>query len=312
MKARDRYLARYAERERAFPVATETRTIVTGSGDTYLRICGPQDGPPLVLLPSASATSLFWSPNMESLSAVFRVYALDNIYDFGRSVYKRPMKTPDDLTDWLEEVLEALGLREGVGMMGLSYGAWLTARYAIRFPRRLRGVVLIAPPATIRELPGAWAWYGLSALIPHRHFMMNLTRWMFPVLTRRTDEASVRLVNDLVDDAFLGLGCFKLKMLVAPTVLSDEEIRKLSEVPTLFMVGEHEVVYPAQEAVRRLGEVAPGIRAAVIPGAGHDLTFVQADMVDRMAIDFLVAVEPSSILVVDESSGKSERIKIPV
>jgi pimeloyl-ACP methyl ester carboxylesterase len=286
-RARDRYLKRYDERSRAWPVEGETRIVETPAGETFLRVCGPPDGPALVLLPSASANSLFWIPNIESLARSFRVYALDNIYDFGRSVYRVPFKTVDDCTDWLDALFEALGLKEDVSLMGLSYGAWLTGQYALRFPRRLRGVVLIAPPATVRQLPGAWAWYGLTALLPHRYFLRNMMRWMFPVLSRRRDEASVRLAEELLEDAFTGLRCFKLKMPVAPTVLTDEQLKKLSEVPTLFLVGEHEVIYPARDAVRRLAEAAPAVRTRIVPDAGHDITIVQAALVNEAVTHFL-------------------------
>jgi pimeloyl-ACP methyl ester carboxylesterase len=286
-RARERYLKRYDERSRTWPVEGETRTVETRAGETFMRVCGPRGGPPLVLLPSASATSLFWSPNIVSLARSFRVYALDNIYDFGRSVYRVSFKTVDDYMDWLDALFEALGLEDDVSLMGLSYGAWLTSQYALRFPRRLRGIVLIAPPATVRQLPGAWAWYGLTALLPHRYFLKNMMRWMFPVLSRRRDEASVKLAEEILEDAFVGLRCFKLKMPVAPTVLTDEQLGKLSEVPTLFLVGEHEVIYPAEDAVRRLGKAAPAIRARIVPDAGHDITIVQAALVNKAVVDFL-------------------------
>lgn len=292
-KAEDRYLRRYDERARSWPVESETRTVKTAAGETFVRISGPADGPPLVLLPSASASSLMWIPNIAALSERFRVFAVDNIYDFGRSVCRRKFKTPDDYTDWLDGLFDALDLAGGISLVGLSYGAWLTGQYALRFPDRLRGAVLIAPPATVKQLPGAWAWYGITALIPHRYFLRNMTRWMFPALTKRTDSASQQLAEDLVEDAFVGLRCFKLRMPVTPTVLTDDELRKLSEVPTLFLVGELEVIYPAREAVARLGEVAPRIDARIIPDAGHDLTIVQAQLVTGTVTEFLSSQSPA-------------------
>ncbi len=288
-RARDRYFARYDERARDWPVESETRTVKTEAGETFLRISGPAEAPPLVLLPSASATSLLWIPNIEALSRSFRVFAPANNNDVGRSVFCRPFRTPDDCTDWLDGLFDALGLRDDVSLMGLSYGAWLTCQYAMRFPGRLRGAVVISPPATVIQLPFAWAWYGLTALIPHRHFMRKMLRWMFPVLSARTDPGSVKLCETLIEDAFVGLRCFKLKMPVSPTVLTDGELERLSSVPTLFMVGEHEVIYPAEAAVGRIARAAPRIRTRIIPCAGHDLTIVQADLVCAHATEFLLA-----------------------
>jgi pimeloyl-ACP methyl ester carboxylesterase len=55
----------------------------------------------------------------------------------------------------------------------------------------------------------------------------------------------------------------------------------------LFLAGENEVIYSAKKAVRRLMRVAPQVTAEIIPGAGHDFTIVQAEMVNRKVLDFL-------------------------
>ena len=76
--------------------------------------------------------------------------------------------------------------------------------------------------------------------------------------------------------------------MVNPTVLTDEEWRGL-KVPALFLVGENERLYPAEEAVRRLARVAPQIQTAILPGCGHDLTVLQAGLVNRWILDFVKA-----------------------
>jgi len=40
-------------------------------------------------------------------------------------------------------------------------------------------------------------------------------------------------------------------------------------------------------AVGQLSRVAPQVKAEIIPGAGHDLTVVQADRVARKVLGFL-------------------------
>ena len=57
--------------------------------------------------------------------------------------------------------------------------------------------------------------------------------------------------------------------------------------PALFLVGANEKIYSPQEAVERLGRVAPQIQAEIIHDAGHDLTFVQAELVNQRVLAFL-------------------------
>ncbi len=286
-KAKEKYLKHYDMRAQKWPVGSESRTVKTSYGQTFVRISGPVDAQPIVLLPSAGATSLLWMPNIESLSEGYRVYAVDNIYDFGRSVYTRAFKDPDDFVNWLDELFVTLELGDNINLVGLSYGGWLTSQYALRSPYRLHKIVLLAPVATIFPLPGEWAWRGILSAIPHRYFMRRImVNWLFEDLAHKDDEASQMLVREMIDDAIIGLKCFKFKMLVHPTVLEDKELQSI-RVPALFLVGENEKIYSAQKAVQRLNKVAPQIETEIIPNAGHDLTIVRAEMVNRKILEFL-------------------------
>lgn len=284
-KAKDRYLKLYDTRAKDWPVDSETKTVDTSYGQTFVRISGPVDAPPLVLLPGANTTSLLWVPNIEALSESYRTYAVDNIYDFGRSVFTRKFKVPDDFVYWLDELFSALELGDNINLMGLSYGGWLTSQYALRFPNRLDKIVLLAPAATVVPLGPGFIKHGILALIPHRHFVKIAMYWALEDLAQK-DETGRKQVEEVVDNVFLGLRCFKPKMLVSPTVLTDKELQSL-KVPTLFLVGENEKIYSAQEAIHRLKKVAPHIKTEVIPNTGHDLTVVQAEMVNGKVLEFL-------------------------
>ena len=86
-------------------------------------------------------------------------------------------------------------------------------------------------------------------------------------------------------------------MPIAPTVLTDEELGSLT-IPVLFLVGENEVIYPADKAVHRLQAVAPSIDTEVIPNASHDLTISQTKIVNSKAASFLLGREA------EESNGQ--------
>ena len=71
-----------------------------------------------------------------------------------------------------------------------------------------------------------------------------------------------------------------------PSTVIDDKAWQGFRVPCLFLVGENEKIYSAQAAVGRLQRVAPQVKAEIIPGAGHDLTMVQADLVVRKVLAF--------------------------
>jgi pimeloyl-ACP methyl ester carboxylesterase len=286
--AKERYLDYYDKRAQEWPVDSESRMVETSFGKTFVRICGLPSGPPLVLLPSVSASSLIWLPNVQALAEQYRIYAVDNIYDFGRSVNTRSIKNSDDMVNWLDELFTALDLGDRINLVGLSFGGWLTSQYSLKRPNRVNKAVWLAPVATICEIPGEWAWRAIISVLPHRYFMNKfMVEWLFEDLSERNDEISVSQLDKIVDDAMMGLKCYKFRMPVTPSVLTDNELQGI-RVQTLFLVGENEKLYPANRAVERLNTLAPQIQTEIIPNAGHDLTIVQADMVNRKILDFLM------------------------
>jgi pimeloyl-ACP methyl ester carboxylesterase len=155
----------------------------------------------------------------------------------------------------------------------------------------LHRLVCIAPAATIINLPPEWAWRGILSALPHRYFMNRfMVNWLFEDCARTSDTQKREVLDGLISDAVMSLRCFRMKMLVAPTVLTDDELRALS-VESLFMVGENEKIYPPADALRRIQRLAPQIQTELVAHAGHDLPIVQADFVNKRVSDFLLAGE---------------------
>jgi pimeloyl-ACP methyl ester carboxylesterase len=151
-KARQQYLEFYDKLAQTWPVPSQTKMIETSYGQTFVRISGPDNAPPLVLLPGGGYNSLGWLYHIEALSANYRTYAIDNIYDYGRSIYSRPLTSPDVYVKWLAELFNKLGFDKKINLMGLSQGGWLTALYTVSFPQRINKTILIAPLCTVLPL----------------------------------------------------------------------------------------------------------------------------------------------------------------
>ncbi len=284
-KARQGYLANYDRRASQWPVAAQGRLVETSGGQTYVRISGPSDAPPLVLLPGVNASSLMWLPNISELSQNYRVYAVDNIYDFGRSVWKRPMLTASDFVNWLDELFTQLGLGENINLMGISYGGWIASQYALHRPGRLKKLVLLAPVFTVLPVRAAFVLRAMLCMIPHRRFTKGFIYWLAADAVAR-DGFSRQWVDAMIDDGYLGLRSFKSKRLVVPTILTDEELRALP-VATLYLVGENEKLNSAGDAVQRLNRVAPHIATGLVANAGHDLTISAMTEVNTKVLEFL-------------------------
>ncbi len=268
-----------------WPVVSETRLIETPSGQTFIRMSGRITDPPLILLPGSRGTSLTWIPNIAALSAHYRTYALDSIYDFGLSVSSRTIKKPEDLITWLDEVLTTLVPQGPLSLIGLSYRGWLASQYALRFPERLHKIVLLAPAVTVLPVSLVLIFRALLTLIPFTSFRRQFYYWLLHD-TVQSGETGRAYIDEVIADWEVAERCFRPLPMVGATILSDKELQDL-KIPCLFLAGENEKMYSAQKAVERLNRVAPQIKVEIIPQAGHDLWVVQADMVNGKMLDFL-------------------------
>ena len=282
-QAKQEYLAFYDQRAKGWTTASETKMVDTSFGQTFVRISGLNNTLPLVLLPASVFNSLMWIPNIEALSQKYRTYAIDNIYDCGRSIYTRTLSSPEDLVNWLDELFTALELDDGINLMGLSYGSWLAHQYALRFPRRVRKVVLLAHP-TIVPMNPAFIFRLLLAFISPL-FFRNFVYWLFQD-TAKKDEHSQSVVKSVYEDMRLAGKCFKPKAIVNPTAIKESEILNF-QAPTLFLVGENEKTFSPQKAVQRLNKIAPQIKTEIIPQAGHDLNFAQTNLINQKVLEFI-------------------------
>lgn len=278
---RDSYFAYYdARAARVWPLVSEERTVPTSYGPTFVRISGPADAPPLVLLPGATGTSLMWAPNIRNLSNAYRTFAVDQIGDAGRSICTRPPRCTEDLAAWLDELLDGLGLAR-VNVAGMSYGGWLTAEYALRRPERVIKAVLLAPGATVSRI-SPWFLVRIGTIMLSRGgALQRVLGWIFADTAREYHAH----FEDIVDHSVHAGRALRWRIPM-PKAWKDEQWRSL-RVPALYVVGEHEVIYSAEKAVRRLQRLAPHVRTELVRGAGHDLTIVQQEMVDRIVLEFL-------------------------
>jgi len=284
-RAKAEYQDLYMNRAKEWPVTSETKLLETPSGQTFVRVSGRITDPPLVLLPGSKGTSLTWIPNIAALSAHYRTYALDSIYDFGMSVSQRNINKPDDLVTWLHEVLTVINPEGSVNLLGLSYGGWLVSQYALHFPERVHKAVLLDPAATLLPVSFSLIFRALLSVIPLPGFRRQFYYWLLRDAVQ-SGKIGQTYVDEAVADWAVAERCFARLPMVAATVLNDRSLVDFP-VPCLVLIGENEKVYSALKAVQRLNRVAPRIKTEIIQNAGHDAWVVQANIVTKKVLDFL-------------------------
>ena len=186
---------------------------------------------------------------------------------------------------WLDEVLTILVPEGKLSLVGLSYGGWLASQYGLRCPERLHKLVLLAPAATMLPVSFALIFRALLTLLPLPKFRKQFYYWLLHDSVESGD-AGRALVDEAVADWTVAEHSFASLPLIPATVLDDKTLKGFP-IQCLFMIGDHEKMYSAQKAVERIHRIAPQVKTEIVPQAGHDLSFVQADLVTRMILNFL-------------------------
>ncbi|MFE5299914.1 alpha/beta fold hydrolase [Streptomyces sp. NPDC056632] len=247
----------------SWPRGTGTAMLPTPYGATHVISHGPADAPPVLLLPGGGATATGWYGTAAALGATHRVHAVDLVGEPGRSVPDpaRPIRTADDLTGWLDALLDALGVPPdgAAGLVGHSYGAWIALHYALAAPGRVDRLALLDPTNCFT---GFAPRFLLRAL---------------PVLLRPTPARHSALLGWETRGAPLDADWRRLHALAAhvPTARPVSGPRpapgRLAALtaPTLVLLAGRTRVHDPYAVERRARAAVPGLETAVLPDASH-------------------------------------------
>ncbi|NNE96309.1 MAG: alpha/beta hydrolase [Acidimicrobiales bacterium] len=278
-QGRRSYLDCYDAAMSLWPVPYHSQQIPTRFGSTHAVVSGPDDGPPLVLLPAAIGVgAVQWYPNVARLADRHRVIALDFIGAPGKGTQTQPILDRHDCATWLVDVLDALGIDRG-DVVGSSQGGWFALNLAVLVPDRAGRLALLAPAAS---------------LAPFRRLVSLMLR-VGPYLPAFTAKYSVQASfgrRFRPDGRFTDLATSALKHFqyqqhaVMPSVFTDTELAGV-EIPVLVVIGDKELIYNPREALERARCTLPSAQTELMPGAGHLLNIERADNIDRLVLDFL-------------------------
>jgi pimeloyl-ACP methyl ester carboxylesterase len=259
-------------------------TIPTSFGATHVIVSGAASSPPIVFLHALFATATVWYPNVGPLSKSFRTFAVDVVGEPNGSRPSRRVARLDDFVQWLDELLDGLGLQQA-SLVGNSFGAFLSAYYAMQRQSRVQHLVLIAPAATLHQIVP----FYVNMLAPKMLLMMFPRLLALRLLVRRS---ITWMGNGLPIDPVWGALFYQVFLhgsmtnQVFPRVFSAAELGRIA-APTLLLVGDHERIYRPESAIEVAQRYIPDVRAELIPNAHHIAALSQPAIVNERIELFL-------------------------
>jgi 3-oxoadipate enol-lactonase len=248
-------------------------------------------GPAVVLLHGFPLSHEMWSPQLTALGSTYRVIAPD-LRGHGVSPAPEGIYTMDEMADDVIELLDLLHITERVVMGGLSMGGYVALALWARHPERIRGLILMDTRAGADTVEAAAGREALASAVLEAGDAKPVVPNMLPRLfTSMTLEQRPERVEPLravmehtnplgVAGALRGMAKRPDRRGLLPTI----------SVPTLVMVGEHDVITPPAEA-RSMADAIPGSQFALIPSAGHLAPYENAAAANEFLLQFLNGLE---------------------
>jgi len=293
-RAADAYRAAYAHSLELWPIPFESRLVETPFGATHVVASGASTGDPIVLVHAASLSATQWHLQVRDLGASHPLFAVDIMGDIGLSTQTAPVHARQDAADWLDAVLDGLGIGRAI-LVGSSFGGFLSTNLAVRRGSRVRSLVLLAPAATIRPFT------RLANLMIRTGSLVPLPWTVKPGLRGMMggELPDLRIVAQME----CGVAGFRYdRSGIYPSELPDRELAGLA-CPVQVLVGDQERIYDPVRAADRVRRLLPHARVEVMPDVGHLLGMQRPDLVNARILDFLAMAGPEAAQASSEAAS---------
>ena len=251
-------LAMYAAALKNWSVPYDTCTVSTRHGETFVIASGDAHSPALILLHGAGSNSTVWAADVRDYAMRYRVYAVDLIGEAGKSAPNRPAWDGPAFAEWLEDVVNGLGIQQ-VTLVGISQGGWTALKFAVYAPERVEKLALLTPGGVVPDR----ASFLLRAVGLSMLGAWGIKRFMRALFADQNVPAGVTEIVVQMSSQF------KPRIGVLP-IFTDDELRRLT-MPTLLLGGTKDIARDVDKIAARLRTLLPHVTAKFQQGAGHAL-----------------------------------------
>jgi pimeloyl-ACP methyl ester carboxylesterase len=283
--------------ERAHP-PTGRFVDVTG-GRLHLLELGPADGTPVVMLHGASANLQDMRLTLgELLAKHHRVILIDRP---GHGWSDRPGgdddASPARQAALIREVFDRLGVTRAI-VVGHSFAGAVVTAFALAYPERVAGLVLLAPAThpwrggvawfyTLTGVPVVGPLFARTVVLPLALLLLDrVCRAVFapqPMPESYPQRAAIPLL--LRPPVFIA-NAKDVAQLLGSVKRQSPRYGEISS-PIVLITGDRDTIVPPDTHSRPLARTLPHSKLIVLPGVGHAVQHVAADAVateiDRLA-----------------------------
>ena len=236
----------------------EKLMVNTSYGETFIIGMGKKELPPLVLLHGSGMNSAMWIKEMDEYSQTHRVYAVDMPGEPGKSDERQLPFESDDFSNWLNEVFDALSI-DRASIVGISLGAWLGTKFAIKYSDKVDKLVLLCPAGIGTQKKSFIFKFLFYSLLGEK----GIDKLYYKI------NGDKPIPDIMLSYQKLIAKHFNFRKVTIP-IFSDNELKKLT-MPVALFVGGKDVMLHSEKTANRLGSLLNHAEINFIQEEGHSI-----------------------------------------
>jgi pimeloyl-ACP methyl ester carboxylesterase len=243
-------------------------------------------GTPLVLAHGFFMDRSMFEPQVAALRQRFRVITYDE-RGHGEAADDPAPYSYWDLADDLAGLLDHLGLERAV-IGGMSQGGFIALRFALRYPDRAIGLVLLDSQAGV-ELEEKRAEYEVMRSVWEEDGPSELMGGMVAAIILGNYQENPRWVAGWIARYPTGLG-----QIYTTLMERDDITERLFEIraPALVVHGDEDAAIPMERAEALCAGLAGCAGVVVVAGGSHAANLNRPEAVNEAIGDFLAGLKP--------------------
>lgn len=244
-------------------------------------------GPAVVLIHGFPLDRGMWEAQTAEVGSIYRIIAPD-LRGAGASAVPDGVYTVDLLADDVIETLDALELDDPVVIGGLSMGGYVALSIAVRYPGRVRGLMLMNTRASADPPATAQVREDLARQLEATGKPDAVVDSMFPKLFAPATYAGHPDLIGRMKERALRSNPQGLANTLRGLAVRPDRTASLGRIaaPTLVLAGSADQLIPAADS-QTLADGIPGARLVTIPDAGHLAPLENKAAANAAILDFL-------------------------
>lgn len=242
---------------------------------------------PLILIQGLGLDSSAWLHQIPMLSQHYQIICLDN-RGIGRTDAPQMDYSTEQMAEDTIALLDSLEIRQA-HVLGFSLGGCIAQTLALRYPERIRRLILVNTaahlPAITRYIIQVWLKMLQAGVAPEIRMRTQLP-WLFTDTFFQNEQQIDQLINASLQYPYVQTVEGYMGQVAACVKHDTSNHLEQIMAPTLVLAGQADRLIPVASS-QGLAAAIPGALLHLVENGGHNFFWESPELFNQAVLDFL-------------------------